>query len=84
MSIKTDIVTLIKKVAATGREKGMNQAQIARTAGMADETLSRIKRNPNIGLEHFATLAHAAGLKLILVPDDPVIEKIEQGGLFEP
>ncbi|HEB92327.1 MAG TPA: hypothetical protein ENI94_02455 [Gammaproteobacteria bacterium] len=76
------IARLLEEIIETGRRQGMTQAEIAHTAGLASDTLSRAKRNPNVGLENFAKLAQAVGLKPVLVPDDPVIEKIERGGLF--
>ncbi|HHJ13858.1 MAG TPA: XRE family transcriptional regulator [Gammaproteobacteria bacterium] len=83
-ALQQQLAELIAQIAETGRARGMTQVQIARAAGLADETLSRAKRNPNIGLMHFARLAAVVGLKPTLLPDDPVIEKIHRGGLFEP
>lgn len=83
MPVTDMAVDLIDQITEAGRARGMTQAEIARAAGLAAETLSRARRHPNIGLVNLLRMARVVGLKPVLVPDDPLVEKIERGGLFE-
>lgn len=74
---------LIEQIAAAGAARNLTRVDIARAAGLADQTLSRAKQRPNIGLQNFSKLANVVGLKLALIADDPVLEKIATKGLFE-
>ncbi len=77
------ITALLEQIAHKGREQGLSQTEISTAAGLSKEALTRAKSRTNIGLENFSSLAQVVGLKLVLVADDPVIEKIESTGLFE-
>ena len=73
---------LINRIIETARKHNIDQRELAERAGIRPETLSRAKKNPNIRLETLKDLARIAGLKLALVPDNPVAEQIQDGTLF--
>ena len=81
----SDVADLIAEIIRYGKAKGMDQKTIASIGQISAETLSRKKRgeNEDMYVSTLSNLAHAVGLKLALVPDDPVIDKINRGNLFE-
>ncbi len=79
MSRETELINRIIKGA---RQLNITQGELAARAGIRQETLSRAKRNPTISLKTFQALARAAGLRIQLVPDNPVAEQVAKGNLF--
>jgi DNA-binding phage protein len=75
----TDLISIIID---TAREQNISQGELAAHAGIRQETLSRAKKNPAISLKTFQALARAAGLRIQLVPDNPVAEQVSAGTLF--
>jgi transcriptional regulator with XRE-family HTH domain len=73
---------LLSQIIALGRQKGLRQQDIARRAGLQPESLSRAKKSGDMYVSNLQELARVVGLKLVLVPDQPVIEKIDKGTLF--
>ena len=73
---------LVEQIISTAREQGLSQAELAERAGIRQETLSRAKKNPNINLRHLERLARVAGLRLQLIPDNPVAEQVSTSTLF--
>ncbi len=76
------ISALLDQVVLDGKKQGLEQKDIARRAGISQETLSRAKKASDIQLSTLIRLANAVGLKVALVPAEPVLEKILSGGLF--
>ncbi len=76
------ISALLGRIILEGKKQGLEQKDIARKAGISQETLSRAKKASDIQLSTLIRLANAVGLKVALVPADPVLEKILSGGLF--
>jgi hypothetical protein len=74
---------LLRQIIALGRLKGLRQQDIARRARLQPESLSRAKKSGDMYVSNLQELARVVGLKLVLVPDQPVIEKIDKGTLFE-
>jgi hypothetical protein len=74
---------LLRQIIALGRQKGLRQQDIARRARLQPESLSRAKKSGDMYVSNLQELARVVGLKLVLVPDQPVIEKIDKGTLFE-
>ena len=74
---------LLRQIIALGRQKGLRQQDIARRARLQPESLSRAKKSGDMYVSSLEELARVVGLKLVLVPDQPVIEKIDKGTLFE-
>ena len=75
-------IELINEIIATARANNISQGELAARAGIRQETLSRAKKNPNLSLTTFADLARIAGLQIKLIPDNPVVEQINDGTLF--
>lgn len=76
------IAILIEEIVAEGKNQGLDQREIACRAGISPETLSRAKKSSDIQFSTLSRLAAAVGLRLALVPDRPVLEKILSGDLF--
>jgi len=82
MMTETHVTDLISTIIETARQQNISQGELATRAGIRQETLSRAKRNPTISLKTFQALARAAGLRIQLVADNPVAEKVADGTLF--
>jgi DNA-binding phage protein len=63
---------LIDAVLDFARERGIDQATLAKHAGIAPEALSRLKKAGNCRLATALGLARAAGLTHIILSADPV------------
>ncbi|QHE76911.1 helix-turn-helix domain-containing protein [Hydrogenophaga sp. PBL-H3] len=59
---------LLDQVLASALQAGMDQAHLARAAGLAPETVSRAKKRGTMDLASIAALARVAGLQLGLAP----------------
>lgn len=73
---------LISTIIETARQHSISQGELAARAGIRQETLSRAKKNPAISLKTFQALARVAGLRIQLVPDNPVAEQVARGTVF--
>ena len=82
MDTETRETELISFIIESARQLNISQGELARRAGIRQETLSRAKRNPAISLKTFQALARAAGLRIQLVPDNYVAEHVAKGSLF--
>ncbi|MGB5261681.1 MAG: helix-turn-helix transcriptional regulator [Gammaproteobacteria bacterium] len=82
MESRTREAELINRIIEGARQLNISQGELAARAGIRQETLSRAKRNPSISLKTFQALARAAGLRIQLVPDNPVAEQVAEGNLF--
>lgn len=58
------VAHLLDQVLASAQHAGMDQAQLARAAGLAPETLSRAKKRGTMDLASIDALAKVAGLQL--------------------
>jgi len=76
------ISALLDQIVLEGKKQGFEQKEIARKAGISEETLSRAKKASDIQLSTLIRLANAVGLKIALVPAEPVLEKILSGDIF--
>lgn len=59
---------LLDQVLAAAQQAGLDQAQLARAAGLAPETISRAKSRGTMDLASIDALAKAAGLQIGLAP----------------
>ncbi|MGB5306252.1 MAG: hypothetical protein WBO06_00260 [Gammaproteobacteria bacterium] len=80
MSDTTDLLLRLLKL---GKQQGLRQRDIALRAGIKPESLSRAKKAGDMRASTLNRLAHVVGMKLALVPDKPLIDKIDSGTLFE-
>lgn len=79
----SDSSDLLRQILARSREQGLTQIALARRAGITAEALSRAKKAGDMRVSTLADLARVVGLTLALVPDSPLVEKIDSGTLFE-
>ena len=73
---------ILDRILASARQQGLEQRELAARAGLAPETLSRLKKR---GSGEFATLdrlARVVGWRLDLVPDDDTLAAIRDGSFF--
>jgi DNA-binding phage protein len=79
----TEATDFLQQILALARERGLTQITLAQRAGITPEALSRAKKGGDMRLSTLNALAHVVGLKLSLVADEPLREKIDSGRLFE-
>lgn len=75
-------IPLLQQILAAARAQGIDQRELARRAGIRAETLSRLKSRGGGDLDTLDRLARVAGLRLSLVADDDLTQRIEQGNLL--
>ena len=73
---------IIKKIIETAKTQDISQGELAARAGIRQETLSRAKKNSSLSFKTVEQLAQIVGLKLKLVADNPITDKIQEGTLF--
>ena len=73
---------LLNEILATGKRQGLTQSLIAERAGLAAETLSRLKKADDVRLSSLQRLAAVVGLRLTLVADDDLAEQVSRRDLF--
>ncbi len=73
---------LLNEIIELSKRKGLKQKELAERAGLSAETLSRAKKSGDMHLSSLVSLAEIVGLKLQLTTDNPVIDKISSGTLF--
>jgi hypothetical protein len=64
METSTPLPALLSDLTALARQRGLNDTQWCRVAGVRKETLSRLRRRDNCDLGTLAALADAAGARL--------------------
>ena len=64
METSTPLPSLLSHLTALARQRGLNDAQWCRAAGVRKETLSRLRRRDNCDLGTLAALADAVGARL--------------------
>jgi len=79
----TKSADLLQQILALGKEQRLTQIILAQRAGITPEALSRAKKGEDMRLSTLIALAQVVGLKLSLVSDAPLREKIDSGRLFE-
>ena len=72
----------LNTILAAAESKKLKEKELAQLAGIRPETLSRMKSRGTGDFAVLDRLAHAVGLKLVAVPDDDQIERIQQGRFF--
>ena len=75
--------SLINEIISTGKKKGMNQKDIARITQYDAVSLSRAKKADDIKYSTLKAWAKSVGLRLTLVPDSTLAEKVQKGNLFD-
>lgn len=83
VNIMSVIKQLLNEIIELSKRKGMKQKELATRAGLSPESLSRAKKSGDMHLSSLVSLAEIVGLKLQLTSDNPVIDKISSGSLFD-
>ncbi len=74
--------SIINEIVDAAKAQGISQGQLAARAGIRQETLSRAKKNSSLSFSTVLQLAQVVGLKLKLIADNPVADKVQEGTLF--
>ncbi len=82
--VKTDgtLSELLEQILAHAKAQGIVGKDLAVRAGIAPETLSRMKSRGTGDASVLLALAQVVGLKVVLVPDDERLEAIRSGVFF--
>lgn len=73
---------VLDQILAEAARLGLDESELARRAGAAPETLSRMKARGNGDFGLLARLARVAGLRLTAVPDDEALDALRRGEFF--
>ena len=73
---------LLDRILRSASERGMQEGELARRAGISPATLSRLKSRGDAPAGVLVRLGRIVGLRLTLVPDDDTLEAIERGEFF--
>ncbi len=76
---ETDIINEIIGIA---KSQHISQGELATRAGIRQETLSRARKNSTLRFKTVQQLAQIVGLRLKLIPDNSIADKIQEGTLF--
>ena len=75
-------INIINEIIEIAKSQNISQGELATRAGIRQETLSRARKNSTLRFKTVQQLAQIVGLKLKLIPDNPVAEKVQEGTLF--
>ena len=78
----SNVSNLLNEIIELSKSKGMKQKELAQRSGLSAETLSRAKKSGDMHLSSLIRLAETVGLKLQLTTDNPVMDRISNGTLF--
>jgi len=78
----SNVSNLLNEIIELSKKKGMKQKELAQRSGLSAETLSRAKKSGDMHLSSLIRLAETVGLKLQLTTDNPVMDRISNGTLF--
>ena len=73
---------LLAQIVASAAAQGLDEQALARRAGAAPETLSRMKARGHGDFGLLLRLARVVGLKLVAVPDDAALDAVRRGEFF--
>ncbi len=73
---------IINEIIETAKAQNMSQGELAARADIRQETLSRARKNSTLRFKTVQKLAKIVGLKLKLIADNPVADKVQEGTLF--
>ena len=73
---------IINEIIEAAKAQSISQGELAARAGIRQETLSRAKKNSNLSFSTVLQLAQIVGLKLKLITDNPIADKVQEGTLF--
>lgn len=73
---------ILDQILAAAAAQGLDEQALARRAGAAPETLSRMKTRGHGDFGLLVRLARVVGLKLVAVPDDAALDALRRGEFF--
>jgi len=73
---------IINDIIEAAKAQNISQGELAARAGIRQETLSRARKNSTLRFKTVQQLAQIAGLKLKLIADNPIADKVQEGTLF--
>lgn len=73
---------ILQQILAAATEQGLDDAELARRAGAAPETLSRMKSRGNADFGLLVRLARVVGLRLVVTPDNDALDALQRGEFF--
>ncbi len=74
--------TIINEIIEAAKAQNISQGELAARAGIRQETLSRARKNSTLRFKTVQQLAQIVGLKLKLIADNPIADKVQEGTLF--
>ena len=80
--MKTMLAALVDQIVDAGKNRGMDQKTLVQKAGLSASTLSKLKQADDVRLSTLERLASVVGLRINLVSNDPVLEKLLNRKLF--
>jgi len=80
--MKTLLVALVDQIVDAGKTRGMDQKTLVHKAGLSASTLSKLKQADDVRLSTLERLANVVGLRVSLIANDPVLEKLLDRTLF--
>ena len=77
------ILRLLNEILAQAKDKGINKSTLSERAGFAANAVSKVLKAKDVKLSTIERLANAAGMRIRLEPNNPVVAKISNGTLFD-
>lgn len=77
-----DFHRVLDQILQAAAERGIEEQELARRAGAAPETLSRMKARGNGEFGLLVRLARVVGLRIAALPDSEVLESLQRGEFF--
>lgn len=77
-----DTPSLLAQIIAAGAARGLLEKDILRRAGLGKTTLSKAKAAGDTRLSTLARMAHAVGLQVSLVPNNPTLAQVLNRDVF--
>lgn len=74
---------LLDEIEQRAQQQGLRKRDLAHRAGISPESYSRMKRRGSGDFHTLNRMAQAVGLRLSLVPDNPILESLRKGAFFE-
>lgn len=73
---------LLAQITVAAAAQGLDEQALAKRAGVAPETLSRMKTRGHGDFGLLVRLARVVRLKLVAVPDDAALDALRRGDFF--
>lgn len=74
---------ILEQILAAAAGQGLDEQDLARRAGAAPETLSRMKARGNGEFGLLVRLARVVGMRIAALPDNPALDSLRRGEFFQ-